>query len=53
MALVSLRATFLLCCGLQLREARSSIIRIDVSNMHWGRGGRFSGGRVGSSDFSS
>ena len=50
---VSLHSMFLLCHGLRRREARSSIIRVDGSEIHWGSGGRVGGGGVSSSVFHS
>ena len=46
MDLFRMRATLLLCRGLRMRAARSSINWVDVSDIHWGRGGRVSGGGV-------
>ena len=53
MALFSLHATFLWCPGLRIREASSSISQIGGFDIHWERGGEFSGGGVGSSAFGS
>ena len=46
-ASMSMHATFLLCWGLWWIASRSSINRVDVSDIHWVRGECVSGDGVG------